>query len=372
MKRRHRGDALLSSTDGSVVLHFALGPRFRGSDWPFFHPVCVAPEAGGAVAARPAAQRFGAGRQVVVPAPPRGQGWILKRSAVGEADGPGLGTRQPVDRVQVDGGLARLLSAGQEDDPRHGRGHVPAQAPQCRVRHLLHRRRLRALLAGDHHVGLQQHPLQKDTLFEQGVEDGVEHRAGDLRAALEAVRALHQHFRFDDRHELLLLTKGGVARERMSIGRHAGVSRQPSADADDRPPFREPRAKLPIFDEPIAQAVEPLGDRLARRASKRLGAGIDLDAGQHAGILQHAGQRDAARSSLPDSLVVHDCAADPGADTRRREQHLPVRTAALFGRRNVQGREPTRQRADGLVRREDALAPRDQARGHCLKVLGHA
>ena len=43
------------------------------------------------------------------------------------------------------------------------------------------------LLARDDHVGLEQHPLERDTLLEEGVEHRVKDDTGDFLAALDRV-----------------------------------------------------------------------------------------------------------------------------------------------------------------------------------------
>ncbi len=63
------------------------------------------------------------------------------------------------------------------------------------------------------------------------------------------------------------------------------------ADRDDGAPLREPRAELAVLRQPLAQAVEALGDLLARRAGQILGAGVDLDAGDDALAGEDLGER---------------------------------------------------------------------------------
>ena len=82
------------------------------------------------------------------------------------------------------------------------------------------------------------------------------------------------------------------------------------ADVDHRAPFGEARAELVIFGQTLAQAVEPFGDRLARAMRQRLGAGIDLDAGNGAGRFDQRDQRRAVLGLLPDRFVVEDDAGN--------------------------------------------------------------
>ena len=130
-------------------------------------------------------------------------------------------------------------------------GTVPAQAAQGRGRNLIYRGLAVTLLACENHVGLEQHFFERDALLKESVEHGVEHRSGDLLAPLDRVRAVHEHFRLDDRYQVLLLTEGSVPRQRKRIGAHAGGTRQGVRDANDRPPLREACTHAAIFPQTI-------------------------------------------------------------------------------------------------------------------------
>jgi hypothetical protein len=92
------------------------------------------------------------------------------------------------------------------------------------------------------------------------------------------VCAVHQHFGFDNRHDVLLLTKRGITRERVRIRFDAGGARQRIADGDHRAPFGEARAHLAVLLQAVAQPIESLGDRFSGRAGERFGAVVDFDA----------------------------------------------------------------------------------------------
>ena len=81
--------------------------------------------------------------------------------------------------------------------------------------------RLGRLVAGEHHVRLQQHLLEVDALVAQLGEDRVQRPRGDVERALDRVVAVHQHLGLDDRHEPGLLARArrsGRARARSSRG----------------------------------------------------------------------------------------------------------------------------------------------------------
>ena len=82
------------------------------------------------------------------------------------------------------------------------------------------------------------------------------------------------------------------------------------ADIDHRAPFGEFGAEPAIFDEPLAQAVEPLGDDFAGAVGERLCALVDLDAGKGAELFDQFDQRRAVLGVLADGLVIENDAGN--------------------------------------------------------------
>ena len=76
-----------------------------------------------------------------------------------------------------------------------------------------------ALLARDHHVGLEDHAFEMDAVPLELREHLGQHVASrDLLAALDRMRAIHQYLGLDDRHDVLFLAERRVARQRLGIG----------------------------------------------------------------------------------------------------------------------------------------------------------
>ena len=142
------------------------------------------------------------------------------------------------------------------------------------------------------------------------------------------------------------------------------VARDAGADVDHRAPLGELRAELPIFDEPLAQAVEALGDDLARAEGQGLGARVDLDARQRARFLDDLDQRRAVRSLLPDRLVIEN---DAGNMLRHRfgaaEQKLAIVAPAGRRRIHADGVETLFDRAARFIGGQDAAARSDHGLG---------
>src|SRR6266540_4084687 len=113
------------------------------------------------------------GLDVLLLATPRLQCRCLERASVGEGQLPRM-LPQRVHRVEVCGRVLVRLPARQKDDSRDGRGHMTLEAPDRLLRDLLVRRLLRALVPGEHHVRLQQHPFRLDALVPKLGEDRVQ------------------------------------------------------------------------------------------------------------------------------------------------------------------------------------------------------
>ena len=99
----------------------------------------------------------------------------------------------------------------------------------------------------------------------------------DVERALDRVVAVHQHLGLDDRDEAGLLRQRAVAGERVRVRPQAVLAGDAGADRDHRAPLREPCAELVVLGQPVAQAVQPLRDLLARRVGQVLRAHVDLD-----------------------------------------------------------------------------------------------
>ncbi len=185
-------------------------------------------------------------------------------------------------------------------------------------------------------------------------------------------RPVHQHLGLDDRHDSRLLAERCVAGEGLGVGVDAVPGRGARADVDHRPPFGEARAEAIVLLEPLAEAVEALGDLLAGREGKVLGAGVDLDAGHRAGGLDQVDQRRAVLGLLSDGLVIEDDAGDGGLHRLvGAEQHLAVIAAAVLARLDAEGVEALGDGAAALVGGKDALALRDHALRDVFQCLGH-
>src|SRR5581483_2887747 len=127
---------------------------------------------------------------------------------------------------------------------------------------------MHAVLPRDNHVWLEQHGFEQHTLLEEGVEHGAEHDPGNLLAARDRVRSVHQHFRLDNGDKPLLLAERGVAREGVTIRAYARGTWQHLRNADDRSPLCEPGTHFAVGREALPKPVETLRNGFARGAGE--------------------------------------------------------------------------------------------------------
>src|SRR5918992_953836 len=230
------------------------------------------------VQSRPVRERLLAGGQVRLVAVPGLERGRLERAPVGEGELPGMGP-DPVQGVQVRRRLLVALTAGEEHYPRDGGGNDAAEAADRRLRDLLGAGLGGALLAGQHHVRLQEHPLVNHALGEELVEDRLQRRLRHLVAALDRMAALHHHLGLHDGHEPGLLRERGEASERVCVHVDQIRARNTLADVDDGAPFRELRAEVAVLLETLPEAVEAFRHLLVRGAGEGLRPRVHLDPG---------------------------------------------------------------------------------------------
>ena len=84
----------------------------------------------------------------------------------------------------------------------------------------------------------------------------------------------------------------------------------PLVDVDHRPPLGETRAQLPVFVQPLAQAVQPLGDLSPGRRASGWVPLSTLMPGMMPSARQQLGEGNAVAGGLAEGLVEQDRAAE--------------------------------------------------------------
>ena len=251
--------------------------------------------------------------------------------------------------------------------PGTAAGTVRRRQRDGRRRHLRDAGLAGACLARQHHVRLEEHPLERDPLLVERVEHGVERGLGRLEAALDGVVPVHQNLGLDDRDHPRLLTQGRVARERVGIGLDRPIRRKAGADRDHGAPLGEAGPQRGVLGEPLAQPVEAFRHLLPGRGRERLRAPVDLDARNDPLAREDLDQRRPVVRLLADRLVEEDDAAHVVRHARGGEEHLAVAAAGLLSVRDAQRLEAAPDAGVTLVGGEDALARRDEGASRGLQ-----
>src|SRR6266516_1130935 len=93
---------------------------------------------------------------------------------------------------------------------------------------------------------------------------------GDLLATLDSMAAIHENLWLYNRRQPGFLAQSGETSQRMGVNRNAGLAGSALANGDDCAPFAETGAKIEIFFEALPQAIQTLGNFLAREIRQRL------------------------------------------------------------------------------------------------------
>ncbi len=263
-----------------------------------------------------------------------------------------------VDRIEVSGGVLIGLSARQERDRRHAGGDASFEAEESCFGDFFDSGLLRALGAGDDHVGFKDRAFEMDVLHAQIAIGDVEHGFGCFEAGVDIVGAIHEDFGFDDRDDLGFLADCGVSRERVGVSFHTNSAGHVIADFNNGAPFGEFCAEFVIFAEALAQAIEAFSDGFALRGGEWFCAAIDFDADERAVLCDQLREFCAAiGGGLSDGFVEQDDAGDMLAHSGLglKQEFAPV-AAVIFGGDCVDRGEPFGDGGVAFIGGEDALA----------------
>src|SRR5690606_3177921 len=140
-------------------------------------------------------------------------------------------------------------------------------------------------------------------------------------------------------------------------------------DIDDGAPLGETRAEAGVLLQAATQAIQALGDELARATGQRHRALVHLDAREDAGLGHDLRERHAVAGGLADGLVEEDGAGDVLPQVGRGQQHLAVGAAVFLGALHTDGVKPLPDGVVRLVDGDDALAGSDHRLGNFLEIF---
>src|SRR4051812_10580978 len=177
---------------------------------------------------------------------------------------------------------------------------------------------------------------------------------------LQCVRAVHEYFRLDDRHQITLLAKRGVTRQRLRVRVDTRACRNSVADCDDRAPFGKTRAKLPVFGQSLAQSVQTFRDFFSWKTSHGLGAFVHLDPWNDPLLLKHFNKTPPVAILLPNRFVEENHTADEFAGTFCSKQDFAIHPPVLLVRRHIDAFQSLLDGSRTFVGCQNALARYDQ------------
>ena len=216
---------------------------------------------------------------------PRLERRVLQGASIGEAELPRLRPAPALIALRCAVASRSLCPPERKTMPGTAAGTCRRKHAQRRRRDLRHRRALGdSPFPATTMFGLSSIPSSDDALGAERVEDARRSTAPVTSSAARDASARRPSAprarRWARAPAPGRAPRSGRARARSPRCRCR--SADASLDVDDRAPLGEARAQRPILLQPIAQAVETFGDRLAGAAGERLGAGVDLDAGHDA------------------------------------------------------------------------------------------
>lgn len=135
-----------------------------------------------------------------------------------------------------------------------------------------------------------------------------------------------------------LLAAGGVSSQNVGVLQNGHRRGLVGADLEDAAPLGEAAAGVVVRLAALGQVVQTLGGRFAVGALEGDHAGVDLDAGNDAALLEHLGEGRAGGVLVVDGLVEEDDAADVAVQLGgRAEEQVAVGATGLLliGHANV-------------------------------------
>mmetsp|Transcript_88947 Transcript_88947/g.235295 ORF Transcript_88947/g.235295 Transcript_88947/m.235295 type:complete len:362 (-) Transcript_88947:91-1176(-) len=348
------------------LLHVAVGADAGAAPGRVLAHDCIEIRVG------PRLQRFLGSRDVPLLAHPSHDARLLQGLAVREGEVPGhLVLEELVHHVQVDGCylLVVLVQGGlarQEEYTGQRRRHCAKQRLHCE-RGDCFGVSPRAADAVLHHVRLQEAALQVDVVIRESLELGGQHPLGHRRTVCDVVLAVGNNLWLNDRHQLLALADGRVARQgvhRIGNGEVAGQTCL-GVLLEDVAPLGKTGSLRVGLRAPLLEVVEANGGDLGV-AQRPYGSAphallvvglVHLDAWDHSVPGDYVHHRLPRGVLLEESLPVQDHTADVLAQARGAEAHGAVCGTVLddvgyLRRLGVAGAQP---RARGLIGSKEPL-----------------
>src|SRR5208337_4676503 len=181
-----------------------------------------------------------------------------------------------------------------------------------------------------HHVGLEDHTLQRHPLCVKLVENRSQDFLRYLAAPLQAMLAVHEQFRLDDGDQSTFLARRGITSQSLRVGLDAASAGNAIAQGNHRAPLGKTGTHLKVLLEADTQSVQTFGYSLSGMTCQVLGTDVNFDAGNDSRIDEDFDKGSAIVLLLADRLVVEDRATDAFAEAGRGHNQLPIGAPSLL------------------------------------------
>lgn len=213
-----------------------------------------------------------------------------------------------IQSVQVEGSVFFRLASGQEGDSHAGWEDGSRESHGCSEGDFLRGDVAPFRVGGpwSHHVRFVEHSFEEEVVVNERLVHCLVHSLGDFLAILDAVRAVAQNFRFDDRDQTVFLADGSVPGESpgVFVDGLLGWEVVFLVDFEDSSPFGEPDSHGVIFLGLLVEFVESGSPGLVVSAWQYLKTFVDFDSRNDAFFTQDFDEFFAGAIGLSCSFII--------------------------------------------------------------------
>ena len=219
------------------------------------------------------------------------------------------------------------------------------------------------------HVRLQEATLQEHLVIVQSLEDGCEDSLGDGLADFDAVVAVHQDFRLDDRDDAVSLADRSVSGESFSGVQDGQIGWLAVSDSEHVSPLGKSASDRIEVRAPLVEVVESLGGFLSIGSHDRDDTFVDLDAREDLLRLQDLDKGLASLVLLGELFFEQDDSTDVVLKSFRAEEQFSVGSSVFLGVFDVQSRELLSDGIVAFISSEDSVSSSGDVIGCVYKFL---
>mmetsp|Transcript_7522 Transcript_7522/g.14701 ORF Transcript_7522/g.14701 Transcript_7522/m.14701 type:complete len:270 (+) Transcript_7522:668-1477(+) len=209
------------------------------------------------------------------------------------------------------------------------------------------------------HVGLQEGPLEENTLQAKSTVAGSNHFFSPHLGGGEVVVSIHKDLWFNDGHKSIVLADGSVTRKSMggflNGVRGRSLSRK---NLHHGTPFGKSSAEFVVFLAAKVEISQTLGVELAIGSRKRTGTLVNFDTEDHTLFLETVNKIGSVWHLLEKGFLEKDHPANVLSKSRGGSKQVAVRPAVVTIVLNTDALEAFSDRASRFISGENSLSRR--------------